>query len=301
MTTPANGPDAAPATERGRRQAAILLGKGGYGSSPREELERMAAAVRASGRYSPVETAFVDLGTPALPAALQRCVDAGAERILVAAVFVPMDRSLRIWLPYILRRCRRRRQGPHPGRVSGANDPGRDEHQGCAVEVVLAGAIGDRPGLGQAVLDLLAAGEGAPPLGAGTPGEYGNPGWSVIPPYRYQAFFCTGPRCTTRGAGDLLQHLRDRLAEHRLASGANRVHLVRTGCLYPCNLGPVMTVYPDGVWYCSITERAVERIVQEHFAGGQVVEAYTRRPGGRRQTRPAPAVPGDMVEDDPPA
>ncbi|MGH2371018.1 MAG: CbiX/SirB N-terminal domain-containing protein, partial [Chloroflexota bacterium] len=66
----------------GRQEAVVLLGKGGYGTTPQEELDHMAAAVRASGRYAPVETAFVDQGTPALPQALQRCVDGGARRIL---------------------------------------------------------------------------------------------------------------------------------------------------------------------------------------------------------------------------
>ncbi|MGH2351019.1 MAG: (2Fe-2S) ferredoxin domain-containing protein [Chloroflexota bacterium] len=265
----------------GRQEAVVLLGKGGYGTTPQEELDRMAAAVRASGRYAPVETAFVDQGTPALPQALQRCVDGGARRILVAPVFVPMDRSLRIWLPHVLRRWLRRR------RVS-------------EVELVLAKPLGDRPSLGAAVLETLAAADGARGLSQGVPGDYGNPGWSVIPPYRYQAFFCTGPRCTTRGAGDLQQQLRDRLMERGLASGADKVHVIRTGCLYPCNLGPAMVVYPEGVWYCALTPRAIDRIVSEHFADGQVVQAYTRRPGRRRHTRPEPADPCDPVEDDPP-
>jgi (2Fe-2S) ferredoxin len=267
------------------RQAVVLLGKGGYGTTPQEELDRMVAAVSASGRYAPVEGAFVDQGAPTVKQALQRCVDAGAERILVAPVFVPMDRSLHLWLPQILRRWLRRR-------------PALNGH---AVEVILADSLGEQPALGQAVLASLdaAASHGGretiqPDLGL----EYANPGWSSIPSHKYHALVCTGPRCNTRGALDLFQQLRDRLAERGLATGRGRVSSVRTGCLYPCNLGPVMVVYPEGAWYCGLTPHAIDRIVEEHFANGRVVARYTRRPGGGRHARPEPADPQDIVEDE---
>jgi (2Fe-2S) ferredoxin len=60
-----------------------------------------------------------------------------------------------------------------------------------------------------------------------------------------------------------------------------------------------MVVHPDGVWYCSVTPAMVERIAEEHFVGGRVVEAYTRQPGDERHARPTPADPGDIVEDPP--
>ncbi|HEV2125443.1 MAG TPA: (2Fe-2S) ferredoxin domain-containing protein [Chloroflexota bacterium] len=268
-------------------QAVVLLGKGGYGTTPQEELDRLVAAVRASGRYAPVEGAFIDQGAPTITAALQRCVDAGAERILVAPVFVPMDRSLHLWLPQILRRWLRRR-------------PNRERQE---VDVILADSLGDRPTLGQAALetvDAAAANGGRVDIQSDLGLEYANPGWSQIPAHSHHAFICTGPRCNTRGALDLYQHLRDRLAEHDLVSGRQRVSTVRSGCLYPCNLGPVMVVYPEGAWYCGLTPHAIDRIVEEHFANGRVVARYARKPGSGRYTRPEPADPDDIVEDDPP-
>src|SRR5262245_6872838 len=84
--------------------AVVLLGRGGYGDWPALELERLVAAVRATGRYPRVEPAFVDAGAPHLPKVLEALLDGGARRIVVAPVFVPVDRSLREWLPKILRR-----------------------------------------------------------------------------------------------------------------------------------------------------------------------------------------------------
>jgi len=60
-----------------------------------------------------------------------------------------------------------------------------------------------------------------------------------------------------------------------------------------------MLVYPEGAWYCSLTEEAIDEIVAEHFVNGRVLARYTREPGRARQTRPVPALPTDPVEDDP--
>ena len=125
-------------TDGQRPDTVLLLGKGGYGDSPREELDRMVAAVRSTGRYQRVEGTFLDqgtpaLGTPALLATLQACTAAGARRMLIVPVFVPMDRSLRIWLPKVIRRWLRRRPD-------------------LEIKVLLADTLGDHAALGEARL-----------------------------------------------------------------------------------------------------------------------------------------------------
>ena len=81
----------------------IIVGRGGYGAAPRQELERLVASVARAGCFRAVRYAFLEQGKPALPAVLGECLAAGARRLLVVPALVPMDRTLRWWMPLALR------------------------------------------------------------------------------------------------------------------------------------------------------------------------------------------------------
>jgi len=92
-------------------------------------------------------------------------------------------------------------------------------------------------------------------------------------PYSRHVIVCTGEFCSPDRLGSgLYQQLPDLLEREGLLFGPGRVKRGETPCLGVCAGGPIVVVYPDGVWYAGVTPKLMERIVVEHLRDGRVVE-----------------------------
>jgi (2Fe-2S) ferredoxin len=94
--------------------------------------------------------------------------------------------------------------------------------------------------------------------------------------FRHHVFCCFQQRppnhprgsCTASGAPPLWERLSAKIQAGPLAG----VAMVATGCLGFCGAGPLMVIYPEGIWYQPKTTEDIDEIVESHFVGGRPVE-----------------------------
>jgi sirohydrochlorin ferrochelatase len=116
------------------KTAVIILFHGSREERAAEAADRIVAAVTARGGYDVIERAFLQYAQPDLPAAVERCVQQGAGRIVVVPFFMQTGTHVTSDVPRVLREfCAR-----HPG-----------------VTVAVSDAVGTHPLMAEIVADLV--------------------------------------------------------------------------------------------------------------------------------------------------
>jgi NADP-reducing hydrogenase subunit HndC len=87
--------------------------------------------------------------------------------------------------------------------------------------------------------------------------------------YRSHVLICTGTGCVSSGADNIKNRFAAKLEESSLET---EVKLVETGCHGFCEKGPIVIVYPEGVFYCQVKADDIDEIVEEHLLKGRIVD-----------------------------
>lgn len=193
--------------------------------------------------------AFLQIADPSLSRELTRLADLGVERIdLVGACFGSLAPA-QSWLRRIAAHWWRERAGVRP-EIHVATKLLRYSGELAFLREDLKPITGNEPGLTSAA-------------------------WEEVTGHRYQVLICRGPRCTALGSDKSAEALILACMRHEL--GDNDVLITHTGCQFPCNHAPVVSVQPDDVWYAGVDRDVAERIVTEHLVGGIPVAQHRLR------------------------
>ncbi|MCC7430203.1 (2Fe-2S) ferredoxin domain-containing protein [bacterium] len=99
----------------------------------------------------------------------------------------------------------------------------------------------------------------------------------MVSKYEKHVFICTNKRetndkrgcCATKNSEAIQLKLKSELQKRGLGL---KIRANKAGCFDFCENGPVLVVYPEGIWYQKVTPDDVEEIVENHLVGGIPVE-----------------------------
>jgi NADH-quinone oxidoreductase subunit F/NADP-reducing hydrogenase subunit HndC len=100
---------------------------------------------------------------------------------------------------------------------------------------------------------------------------------------RAHVLICGGTGCSSSGSKVIIPALREKLQAKGMES---EIKIVETGCHGLCEMGPLVIVYPEGVFYVRVQPTDVDDIVESHLIKGRVVERLLYREPATLDTVP---------------
>ena len=87
--------------------------------------------------------------------------------------------------------------------------------------------------------------------------------------YEKEILVCAGTGCISSKSGEFVDALKEELAKNKLT---DQVNIVKTGCFGLCAQGPIVIIYPEGVFYHQVQPKHAKKIVSDHLVKGKLVE-----------------------------
>ena len=101
--------------------------------------------------------------------------------------------------------------------------------------------------------------------------------------YRANVLICGGTGCTASASEGVQKVLQEEIVRRGLQE---EVRVIQTGCRGFCAMGPVIMVYPEGIFYCQIQPDDVPLLVEETLIKGRVVERLAYREPAQHKAVP---------------
>ncbi|WP_129114662.1 CbiX/SirB N-terminal domain-containing protein [Halegenticoccus tardaugens] len=264
--------------ERGEESVAVVLcARGSSDPDANGDAHKLARLLYEGRDFAAVETAFVGVTEPRLDGALHRVAKRRPDAVVV--------------LPYMLgdgvltervRETTADFDASYPYAAAAAGDPlGTDERlldaladrwreartgsvemscDTCKYKVDLDGFEDDRGGARAMLRALTHEGAHADRT------DVDDEPHAHDAPEKHVAV-CTNRTCAGDGSPAVLERLRQAARD----SDACDARITRSSCLGRCGDGPMVAVYPDGVWYGGVDPADADRIVSSHLDRDRIV------------------------------
>ncbi|OGT21799.1 MAG: 2Fe-2S ferredoxin [Gallionellales bacterium RIFOXYB12_FULL_54_9] len=96
--------------------------------------------------------------------------------------------------------------------------------------------------------------------------------------FNKHVFFCTNQRedggdcCGNFAAQKARDYVKNKVKQLGISTRQNSIRINSAGCMDRCDVGPVIVVYPEAVWYTYVDETDLDEIIEEHLKNGRIVE-----------------------------
>ncbi len=87
--------------------------------------------------------------------------------------------------------------------------------------------------------------------------------------YEKHIMICGATGCLSSGSNQIAETLKEELEKQGVI---DKYRLVMGGCPGFCEVGPIIVIYPDEVFYCRLKPKDMAELVEQHLIGGEIVE-----------------------------
>jgi len=87
--------------------------------------------------------------------------------------------------------------------------------------------------------------------------------------YEKHIMICGATGCLSSGSNQIAETLTEELENRGIR---DKYRLVMGGCPGFCEVGPIIVIYPDEVFYCRLKTEDMAELVDQHLIGGEIVE-----------------------------